>query len=128
MAVNFTKSDGGGSLPLIKSYGEGGFRIAGIRHEGTVLIVNGTVTSVPVTSVADLTVDHLGPVIAAEPRIDIFLIGSGLNLEMPPIAVRSALEAAKVAFDPMDTGAAARTYNVLLLEDRRVAVLLTATP
>ncbi|MDA5193952.1 Mth938-like domain-containing protein [Govanella unica] len=127
MAVNVTRTEGG-ALPLVKSYGDGGFRVAGQRYEGSILIVNGVVTAVPVTRIDDLLPEHMAAVLAADPAIEFVLMGSGPSLALAPPAVRAGLEAAQIKADPMDTGAAARTYNVLLLEDRRVAVLLIAVP
>lgn len=123
MAVNFTKADGG-QMALIRSYGQGGFRVAGLRYEGAVLIVNGNVISLPITRIEDLTPEHLIPVTESEPKIDFLLVGSGTELKFPSQSVRSYLDGNSVGYDPMDTGAAARTYNVLLLEDRRVAAVL----
>ena len=58
------------------------------------------------------------------PPIEILLIGSGATFEMAPAALRSALGARGVSIESMDTGAACRTYNVLMAEDRRVAAAL----
>lgn len=132
MPVKLTRAEGGG-MPLITGYGDGGFRVAvgggkGQRHEGAILIINGTVTTVPAATIGDLAPDHLAAVSAAGRAIEILLIGSGKNLVMPSASVRAALDATTVAYDIMDSGAAARTYNVLVLEDRRVAALLIAVP
>ena len=64
------------------------------------------------------------PMFAAEPRIEILLIGSGATFEMAPAVLRKALSARRIAVESMDTGAACRTYNVLMAEDRRVAAAL----
>ena len=61
---------------------------------------------------------------AAQPPIEILLIGSGGAFEMAPAALTQALSARSIALESMDTGAACRTYNVLMAEDRRVAAAL----
>ena len=61
---------------------------------------------------------------SAEPPIEILLIGSGAAFELAPPALRQALGARSIALECMDTGAACRTYNVLMAEDRRVAAAL----
>ncbi len=114
-------SDG---LALVKGYGEGGFRIGPGRHHGSVLIVNGTVYAIPVDDVAQLTQVHLEPVLTANPAIELLLIGTGAKLLLPPKEIHNICQDVGVSMDPMDTGAAARTYNVLLLEARRVSALL----
>jgi uncharacterized protein len=45
-----------------------------------------------------------------------------------PSALRQGLRAGGIVVDAMDTGAACRTYNVLLAEERRVAAALIALP
>ena len=73
------------------------------------------------TDIATAAIETLNAVFAAEPRIEILLIGSGATFEMAPAPLRKALSARRIAVESMDTGAACRTYNVLMAEDRRVA-------
>lgn len=115
-------------VTLITAYGDGGFRIAGTRHEGSVTIVNGQVRSLAVAAAAELDFAQFDLVRTAEPAVEILLIGTGQSLVLPPEALRTALSAAGIAIDFMDSGAAARTFNVLALEDRRVAAVLIAVP
>jgi len=56
------------------------------------------------------------------------LLGTGASQVFPPIEVRRAFLDANVGLEPMDTGAACRTYNVLLGEGRPVAAALVAVP
>jgi uncharacterized protein len=58
--------------------------------------------------------------------VEVLLLGCGLRLIQPGPAFRAELKALGVVVEPMDTGAACRTYNVLLSEDRRVAAALIA--
>ena len=50
--------------------------------------------------------------------------GSGGASRRSSAALRGALKAGGIAVEPMDTGAACRTYNMLAAEDRRVAAAL----
>ncbi|TIW66498.1 MAG: hypothetical protein E5V56_06065, partial [Mesorhizobium sp.] len=59
-------------------------------------------------------------------KVEIVLVGTGKDLRPLPTALRAALKEAGIAADPMSTGAAVRTYNVLLAEDRAVAAALIA--
>lgn len=111
---------------LIDGYGGGGFRIAGETHRGAVLVLPDRVVAWPVTGVAAVTIDSLAPVIAAEPRPGILLIGCGPRAAFITPDIRQALRVAGITIDAMDTGAACRTYNVLLAEERRVAAALIA--
>ena len=82
----------------------------------------------PVGEAAAVTPESLAPVTAAEEPTDILLIGCGARFGPPPAGLREALRAAGIALEWMDTGAACRTFNVLLAEDRRVVAALIAVP
>jgi len=111
---------------VIESYGPGRFRIAGVAHAGSVLVFPERTQAWPVAAMADLSLDSLSDVLAAAPAVEILLIGCGPRLMPIPGALRGALRAHGVGCDAMDTGAACRTFNVLLAEARRVAAALIA--
>ena len=113
--------------PSIDAYGESGFRLSGERHEGSLLVVADTAQAWPVTSLAELTLDSLAPVFeAGRAEVEFLLLGVGLRNAPPPRAIREALLAAGMGFEFMDTPAAAKLYNVLTAEGRRVAAALIA--
>ena len=109
---------------VIESYGDEGFRINGERHSGPVIVWPEGVVAWEVSGIATAGIETLDAMFAAEPPIEILLIGSGAAFEMAPAALRQALGARGIALESMDTGAACRTYNVLMAEDRRVAAAL----
>ena len=109
---------------VIESYGDDGFRINGERYEGPVIVWPEGVVPWAVSDIAAAGIETLDAIFAAEPPIEILLIGSGATFEMAPAALRQALSARGIALESMDTGAACRTYNVLMAEDRRVAAAL----
>jgi uncharacterized protein len=111
---------------LIERYGKGGFRVSGQTLTGSILVLNDRVESWPVADIAHLSVESLQPVIAAAPPIQILLLGCGPRIAFIAPPLRQALREAGVVIDAMDTGAACRTYNVLLAEERRVAAALIA--
>lgn len=111
---------------VIQSYGDGGFRVSGVRHEGSVLIFPDSTLAWKVSSMDDMTVESLSAVAAAEPRVEILVVGTGARLITLPPLLRRHLREARIAVEVMDTGAACRTYNVLMTEDRRVAAALMA--
>lgn len=113
--------------PSVDAYGEGGFRLSGVRHEGSVLIFRDEAQAWPVRSLAELTPDGLAEVIAAGPReVEFVLLGTGPVNALPPRAVRDALARAGIGLEFMDTPTAARMYNVLTAEGRRLAAALIA--
>lgn len=125
MPIQMHRSDDTGGT-FITAYGDGGFRISGQRHQGSVLILNGIVQPWPVERAGDITALSLQAVTEAAATVELLLIGTGPSLALPTAAVRAALQQAGIASDSMDTGAAARTYNVLMVEGRRVAAALIA--
>lgn len=111
----------------VDGYGAGGFTFAGMSHRGSILMVPDGVHVWPVTRPSEITAESLAPVFAApKGAIELLLLGTGADLVPAPEALRRELKAAGIVVDPMATGAAARTYNILLGERRRVAVALIA--
>lgn len=111
---------------LINSYGDGGFRVSGVRYEGSILIQPEKTTPWPLRDIATLDLASLSLLLESAGGIDILLIGCGSSIVYIDDEIRAAFRARGVVIDAMDTGAAVRTYNVLLLERRRVAAALVA--
>ncbi len=111
---------------IIQGYGAGGFTIEGKRVTGSMLVFPDRLVAWPVAAFDQVTPESLSAVTAAVPAVEILLIGSGAQMLLAPAALRAALRDAGIALDVMDTGAACRTYNVLLAEERRVAAALIA--
>ena len=78
------------------------------------------------SAAGDLAARHLEPIAAFAPRIELLLVGCGPDLALFDDAVFGGLKSSGVAVETMNTGAACRTFNVLLAEDRRVASVLIA--
>jgi uncharacterized protein len=115
-----------GSL-LVQAYGEGGFRIGGIRHQGSVLILPDGVRSWPLTSPDQIGLESFEPATAFDAEVDVLLVGCGAAMQPPdPQIARILRETHGIGIDYMDTGAACRTFNVLLLDGRPVAAALIA--
>ncbi|MDE2016893.1 MAG: hypothetical protein KGI57_04220 [Hyphomicrobiales bacterium] len=114
----------------IEAYGAGGFRFAGMSHRGSILASPAGVRALEARVAADLDAAALATLIeearAAPGSVDLVLLGTGQGLVPPARALREALRAVGVRCEPMSTAAAARTYNVLMAEDRRVAAALLA--
>jgi uncharacterized protein len=70
----------------------------------------------------------LAEVITGSDMVDLLLIGCGASMRPVPHELRAALRSVGIAVEPMNTGAACRTFNVLLAEGRRVAAALIAVP
>jgi uncharacterized protein len=109
--------------PYIERYGPGGFKISGTVFTGAVLILPDAALVWPVTGMEEVTPESLKPV-AEHGDVAILLIGCGRRMTMLTRALREPLRAVGIVIDSMDTAAACRTYNVLAVEDRRVAAAL----
>lgn len=115
------------TAPAIDAYGEGGFRLDGERHEGSLLIVADEPRTWAVSSLAELTPESLTPVLeAGRSEVEFVLLGVGARNALPPRSVREALQRAGIGLEFMDTPAAAKLYNILTSEGRRVAAALIA--
>jgi uncharacterized protein len=115
------------NAPSVDAFGDGGFRLSGQWHAGSVLILRDEALAWPVASLADLGPEALAPVIESGPReVEFLLLGVGRANALPPRAVRDALQTAGIGLEYMDTATAARTYNVLTAEGRRLACGLIA--
>lgn len=110
----------------IDAYGNGGFRFADMSHRGSILCLPSGVYGWEPADPAKLSSDDFARVFAEAADVEILLVGCGSDLRPIPAALRAALREARISADPMSTGAAVRTYNVLLAEDRAVAAALIA--
>jgi len=110
----------------IDAYGNGGFRFADMSHRGSILCLPSGIHGWQPANAETLAVDDFEKLLAEADRIQVLLVGTGLALKPLPKALREVLREAKISADPMSTGAAVRTYNVLLAEDRAVAAALVA--
>jgi len=125
----------GGFVPgrhAIEAYGAGGFRFAGMSHRGSIMATPRGVSAFAPTSAAEINAISLRPILAElseQPRsIEILVIGLGVSFAPLPAPVRTMATEAGLRLEAMATGPAARLYNVLLGEDRRVAAVLLAAP
>ncbi|MBL3571743.1 hypothetical protein DSD19_02580 [Rhodovulum sp. BSW8] len=105
----------------IDGYGPGFFRIGGEVREGGALVALGRVERWAGP-------EDEAPLMALAGRVDILLIGTGPTLVPLPNRLQSRLEAAGLGVELMSSPSAARSYNVLLAEGRRVAVALFPMP
>ena len=103
--------------PPIDGYGPGGFRVAGKWFDGGLIVAPSGMSSL-----SGLSVEALQPL--AEEAVDLILIGTGPEIAPLDREIRTTLEEGGLGVEIMATPSACRTYNVLLTEGRRVAVVL----
>ena len=109
---------------IVESYGDLQFKITGQRYEGSALVFPGRVEPWPPRSLDEVTAESLLP--AKDAGVDVLLLGCGARMSLLPKPLKEDLRAAGIVVEVMDTGAACRTYNVLMMEGREVAAALIA--
>jgi uncharacterized protein len=112
----------------IDAYGNGGFRFADMSHRGSILVLPSGIRAWPVASMAEVNEDTLAPIFAEGDAVELLLLGTGLDVAAFPERLRARFREARIGLDVMQTGAAARTYNILLAENRKVGAALIAVP
>jgi uncharacterized protein len=112
----------------IDSYGKGGFHFADMSHRGSILCLPSGIHGWEPADPAALGEGDFAKVLAEAAGFRILLVGTGPDLKPLPPSLRKALREAGVSAEVMSTGAAVRTYNVLLAEERAVAACLVAVP
>ena len=113
---------------IIQSYGQGKFRISGNVYEGAVLVFPDDVIPWDFKgTVQDLQEHDFKDLAERQGQVDVVLLGSGSAISFLKPALKKNLRTKGLPFESMDTGAACRTYNVLMAEGRRVAAALLPT-
>ncbi|WP_299863035.1 Mth938-like domain-containing protein [uncultured Hoeflea sp.] len=110
----------------IDAYGNGGFRFADMSHRGSILCLPSGIYGWDASEDQPLEAGLFDRVLAETGDIEFLLVGTGMSIRPLPAELKTALRAANVSSDPMSTGAAVRTFNVMLAESRAVAAALIA--
>lgn len=110
----------------IDAYGNGGFRFADMSHRGSLIIVPSGIYAWDVTQIDEVTPASLKAVLREIVPPGFLLLGTGATHLFPSEPVRRMFAEAQVGLEPMTTGAACRTFNVLLAEHRDVSAALIA--
>ncbi len=110
---------------IIQSYADGQFRVSGEVYSGRAIVFpDETQNWMFDGGVKDLSIDDFEPLIAKAQDIDVVLLGCGESVHFLSVELKNALKNNGLSVDVMGTGAACRTYNVLVAEGRRVVALL----
>ena len=111
------------NVNVIRSYSPEELRIGehSIRSS-CIVMADALILQWPPATVDDLQVSHLGPIFELRPEL--VLIGTGARQRFAPAGIRSAFAGRGIGIESMDLGAACRTFNILVQEERRVAAAL----
>jgi uncharacterized protein len=108
----------------IDAYGNGGFRFADMSHKGSLLCLPSGIYAWNVNEIGDLVPQAFSRVLDEGDAIEVLLVGTGQEIVPISPELRAAFRARSISADSMSTGAAVRTFNVLLAEGRAVAAAL----
>jgi uncharacterized protein len=108
----------------IEAYGNDGFRFADMSHRGSILCLPSGIYGWEPADRAALTENDFERLFAEASAIEVLLVGTGPSIQPLPKSLKARFRELKISSDPMSTGAAVRTYNVLLAENRAVAAAL----
>jgi uncharacterized protein len=110
----------------IDTYGNGGFRFADMSHRGSILCLPSGIYGWHAEEGRQLTLADFERVIAEAGDIEVLLVGTGSSMQLLSKELRTAFREGGISADSMTTGAAVRTFNILLGEERAVAAALIA--
>lgn len=112
-----------GAANTVTAYGAGWIEINATRHAHAVLVVpDAPVLAWPPARFEDLAATHFEAIAALGPEVVLLGTGAVQRFAHPRLLV--ALSARRVGVEAMDTGAACRTYNILMAEGRKVLAAL----
>ncbi len=113
---------------VIQSYAGGRFRVNGEVFTQPIIVLPEKVELWSVKAGFEgLQSGDFEPLVALASDLDVILLGCGAKMGFLPPILKNTLKNQSISIDTMDTGAACRTYNVLMAEGRRVATALLLT-
>lgn len=108
---------------LVRSYSDSELLIGDVRVQQSCLVTaDRLITEWPPASFAELAPAHLEAIFALDPEL--VLLGTGPTQRFAPPEVRSEFVRRRIGLEVMQLGAACRTFNVLVQEERRVLAAL----
>lgn len=107
---------------IITGYGDGNFKVNQDTYTHHIVVSADTVSAWEVNSIDDVPVASFAGFNFDD--IELLLIGTGKHSSQVADSLRQYFTDRGISVEVMDTGAACRTYNVLLSEDRKVAAAL----
>lgn len=110
----------------IDAYGNGGFRFADMSHRGSILCLPSGIYGWDMKAGDPVDREAFARVFAEAAEIEVLLVGLGQGFRPLDRELKAAFREAGISADPMSTGAAVRTFNILLAEERAVAAALIA--
>ena len=111
---------------VINGYGVGNFKINEKIFESSIILTPNQIVEISLESLEEFFEENLSKILQEDPEI--LLVGTGKNHQIISTNLKNKIKAIypNIAIDEMSTASACRTYNILMMEDRKVAALLLA--
>jgi uncharacterized protein len=108
---------------LIRSYAPGEIKINDETFRHALIVGPSSIAPGPaIHDASELAAAHTADIVALAPEL--VIVGTGVRQVFPAAEFGAQFLRAGIGFEVMDTGAACRTFNVLVTEERRVVALL----
>jgi uncharacterized protein len=116
-------SNTGRRVNVIRSYSSEQIRIGEHSVRSSCIVTaDALIANWPPATLDELRVNHLEPIFELRPEL--VLLGTGAQQRFAPADIRSTFATRGIGIEAMDLGAACRTFNILVQEERRVAAVL----
>ena len=110
-------------MNLVRAYSRAELRIGEEQVRSSCIVsAERLITDWPPARFDALRIEHLQAIFDLEPEV--VLLGTGERQRFPPVDIRTAFAARRVGLEVMDLGAACRTYNILVQEERHAVAVL----
>ena len=120
--MRFTQ-DSTSATNLVRAYGGGELRVNDAIYRSAIIVSASAVQAAPdIRDMEDLARLDPSRILALDPEL--VLLGTGPRQIFPAASLRAQFLSAGIGVEVMDTGAACRTFNVLVAEQRRVVAVL----
>jgi len=111
------------NVNLVRAYSASGIRIGELElHSSCLVTAEEVIGDWEPQRLSELSVGHLERIYALRPEV--VLVGTGMSQQFAPYAIRASFAEHGIGIESMDLGAACRTFNILVQEDRRVVAAL----
>lgn len=105
----------------IQAYSETGIKVNDeLYYKSIIISPNKIITQWPIHAIHDLNETLMKPILELHPEI--IIIGHNQSCQKIPLFILNALSQKGIGFECMSIGAACRTFNVLLSEQRTVTI------
>ncbi len=110
---------------IIQAYAGGEFRVSSVKYNHAIIVQpHETIEWKNVNDFDALRLEDFQPLIDNSDDIDVVLLGAGSSMQFFNPKLKAELSKRGLVIETMDTGAACRTYNVLMAEGRRVVAAM----